>query len=167
MILPNGTKKSSQDFAWYSGSGYGTTIGLAFAPGGLYFTDIYGEDGFVGAGETKGNIYKVVAGDGPGPTAPTAVFSTTIAPRPWYPKGLEMIWECKPQGGSGNFKYSFTFGDGGSTGEQDHNTAQHVYAQGTYTASCTVRDVTTAATVSSSTTVTLQPCAPDDFQCTS
>jgi len=44
----------------YTGDGFGSTIGLAFGPDGLYWTDLYGEAGFDSAATTGGVVYKIV-----------------------------------------------------------------------------------------------------------
>ncbi|MFN0151348.1 MAG: PQQ-dependent sugar dehydrogenase [bacterium] len=49
----------------YTGDGFGSTIGLAFGPDGLYWTDLYGEAGFDSAGTTGGVIYKIVPDSAP------------------------------------------------------------------------------------------------------
>ena len=45
---------SYDEFITYIGDGPASPCGLAFGPGGLYFTDLFGENG-------KGNIYKIKA----------------------------------------------------------------------------------------------------------
>jgi glucose/arabinose dehydrogenase/phosphodiesterase/alkaline phosphatase D-like protein len=55
----NGNVVSVSTFLEYIGAGYGTVIGLKFGPDGLYFTDIYGENGFDGAGIAHGNVYRI------------------------------------------------------------------------------------------------------------
>jgi len=86
----------------------------------------------------------------------TTGFSTVIAQHPWYPQGLNMIWDCKPTGGSGNFTYDFVFGDGN---QQLGLTSNNVYitypSHGTYTASCTVHDLSNGQQTSASTTLTI------------
>ncbi|MBI2546153.1 PQQ-dependent sugar dehydrogenase [Candidatus Woesearchaeota archaeon] len=162
----DGSKQSVSDFLVYNGSGFSAPIGLAFGPDGLYFTDIYGETGFTGAGQTSGNIYKVVFGGSnslpPGSTA----FSAALGPGRWYPKGLEMVWECKQSNGIGPFKYDFVFGDGMQQTNMDSFSTYHKYpAPGTYTASCAIRDLANGKTASTTTTITLQECTSSDFQC--
>lgn len=49
----------------YTGDGFGSTIGLAFGPDGLYWTDLYGEAGFDSAATTGGAIYKLVLDTAP------------------------------------------------------------------------------------------------------
>ncbi len=130
----DGSKKSEQTLVTYTGEGHGAPIGIAFADDGLYFTDIYGEQGFVGVGQTRGNIYRVIEGSGGGPVAPPEDFSATIAPKQWYPQGLEVVWVCKATGGSGSYSYSFDFGDGSKTGMQSSDNIYHVYSgPGQYT----------------------------------
>ncbi len=46
-------------FMTYTGQGFGTVVGVAFGPDGLYFTDIFGEDGFDETGRAYGNIYRI------------------------------------------------------------------------------------------------------------
>jgi hypothetical protein len=159
-INPDGTPGNQTAIVTYTGSGYGDPIGVAFAPDGAYFTDIYGDAGFTGAGVTRGNIYKVIwtgqNGTSPPPPPPPQGFSTVIAQHPWYPQGLNMIWDCKTTGGSGNFIYDFAFGDGNQQLNYNQNNVWHTYpASGTYTAGCTVHDLTTSLSASVSTTITL------------
>ena len=160
-INPDGTPGTQTPIATYTGAGYGDPIGLAFAPDGAYFTDIYGDAGFTGAGVTQGNIYKIMwTGQNATSTnqtnTTTTGFSTVIAQHPWYPQGLNMIWDCKPTGGSGNFTYDFVFGDGN---QQLGLTSNNVYitypSHGTYTASCTVHDLSNGQQTSASTTLTI------------
>ncbi len=74
----------------YSGHGFSTVVGLVIGPGGLYFTDLYGEGGFE-AGPPSGNIYRVfdpaleatptpTATETPPPTS-TATATPTRTPR--------------------------------------------------------------------------------------
>jgi glucose/arabinose dehydrogenase len=42
-----------------SDSSRSTVVGLAFGPDGLYFTDLYGEEGFDENGQTSANIYRI------------------------------------------------------------------------------------------------------------
>ena len=138
----------------YTGSGFGDPIGLAFAPDGAYFTDIYGDAGFTSPTATQGNIYKVVW-TGQNATVnntppPPSGFSAVIAPHPWFPQGLNMIFDCKPTGGSGSFTYDYVFGDGNPQLNYNQNNVYHTYAsQGTYTVSCTVHDLSNQAAATS------------------
>ncbi len=50
--------KSYDEFVRYIGKGAASPCGLAFGPGGLYFTDLHGEENGL-AGASSGNIYKV------------------------------------------------------------------------------------------------------------
>ena len=165
-INPDGTHGNQTPIVTYTGAGFGDPIGVAFAPDGAYFTDIYGDLGFTGAGVTQGNIYKVIwtgqnsttnqttnqTGNQTGPV----VFSTVIAQHPWYPQGLNMIWDCKSAGGSGNFTYDFVFGDGNQLLNLPQNNAYVTYpAHGTYNTSCTVHDITTGQQASASTTLSI------------
>jgi len=54
-----GTVVSETVFLDYAGFGWETVIGLAFGPDGLYFTDLYGENGFDEFGQTHANIYRI------------------------------------------------------------------------------------------------------------
>jgi len=58
-IAPDGTGATAYDeFVTYVGEGAATPCGLAFGPGGLYFSDLHGdEDGL--AGVSSGSIYRV------------------------------------------------------------------------------------------------------------
>ena len=160
-INPNGSPGTQTAIATYTGSGYGDPIGLAFAPDGAYFTDIYGDAGFTGAGVTQGNIYKIVwtgqnSTNQTNTTGPPPVFSTVIAQHPWYPQGLNMIWDCKPTGGSGNYTYDFVFGDGNQLFNLPQNNAYITYpSHGTYNAGCTVHDLSNGQQTSASTTLTI------------
>jgi len=160
-INSNGSPGTQTPIVTYTGSGYGDPIGLAFASDGAYFTDIYGDAGFTGAGVTQGNIYKIVwtgqnSTNNQTNTTGPVTFSTVIAQHPWYPQGLNMVWDCKPIGGSGNFTYDFNFGDGNQILNYAQNNAYITYpAHGTYNASCTVHDLTTGQQVSASTTLTI------------
>lgn len=49
--------KSYDEFVTYIGKGLASPCGLAFGPGGLYFTDLHGEEGDLKA--PSGNIYRV------------------------------------------------------------------------------------------------------------
>jgi glucose/arabinose dehydrogenase len=55
----NGLVVSDSLFLDYVGAGAATVIGVAFGPDGLYFTDLYGENGFDQFGQTHGNIYRI------------------------------------------------------------------------------------------------------------
>ncbi len=46
-------------FVDYIGSGRATVVGVEFGPDGLYFTDLFGEDGFDYKGRVRGNVYRV------------------------------------------------------------------------------------------------------------
>jgi hypothetical protein len=163
-IGANGSKQSVDNFVTYTGTGYSTPIGLAFGSDGLYFTDIYGEQGFVGVAQTRGNIYKVIQGSGVGPSPPPEL-SVVIRPKPWYPKGLEVIWECAVAQSASGMTYSFNFGDGQSSGPSTSTTAYHKYAAaGTYSPSCTLYEPGKSP-ITASTTAALMDCQPGDFQC--
>jgi len=162
-IHSDGTPGIPAPIVTYTGSGFGDPIGVTFAPDGAYFTDIYGDAGFTGAGVTQGNVYKVVW-TGQNSTTnqtnttipPPSGFSAVIAQHPWYPQGLNMIWDCKPTGGSGNFTYDFVFGDGNQLFNLAQNNAYVTYpSHGTYNASCTVHDTSNGQTASGSTTLTV------------
>jgi len=162
-INSDGTPGTPTPIATYTGAGYGDPIGLAFASDGAYFTDIYGDAGFTGAGITQGNIYKVIwTGQNStntnqtNTTTPPSGFSAVIAQHPWYPQGLNMIWDCKTTGGSGNFTYDFVFGDGNQQLNYNQNNVWHTYAaHGTYSASCTVHDLSNSQTATGSTSLTI------------
>ena len=61
-VGPDGEELGNETLVRYTGTGFGAPIGLAFGEDGLYFTDIYGEDGFTSYGETHGNIFLVRPG---------------------------------------------------------------------------------------------------------
>ncbi len=152
-ILPDGTRESLGDLVRYTGTGRATTLGVTFASDGLYFTDLYGEAGFVGVGKTNGRIYKI----SPGNTTAinqTQVFSAGIGQAPWFPQGLNMVWECKGIGGSGSYKYDYSFGDGNGQYNSPQDNIYYTYpANGTYNASCTVKDQVTGLSTSAFTTI--------------
>ncbi len=55
----NGDVVSDSLFLDYIGAGWATVVGVAFGPDGLYFTDLYGENGFDASGQTQGNVYRI------------------------------------------------------------------------------------------------------------
>ena len=116
--------------------------------------DIFGEAGFVGVGETRGNIYRVYPGT-QSPDSQQEQFSAGLGPAPWYPQGYDVVWECKGISGSGKYHFDYFFGDGG----QQLNVRTNVYhkygAAGTYTARCVVHDEVTGETASVSTQIAL------------
>lgn len=58
-LAPDGSVNSTLDFLTYIGEGRATVLGIAFGPDGLYFTDLYGEEGFDSNGITHSNVYRV------------------------------------------------------------------------------------------------------------
>ena len=54
--------KSYDEFVTYVGNGAASLCGLSFGPGGLYFSDLFGDDEATG-NKSKGNIYRVKAKD--------------------------------------------------------------------------------------------------------
>ena len=58
-LAEDGSVTSEEIFLNYVGNGRATVVGLAFGPDGLYFTDLYGEDGFDSNGLTHSNVYRV------------------------------------------------------------------------------------------------------------
>lgn len=147
-----------RDFVSYNGDGYGTPIGLDFAGDGLYFADIYGEPGFVGLGQTEGNIYRVVPGDPAGNgTGGTGQFRAGISVIPWYPKdagtGIEYIFECNGIDGTGGYLRDWSFGDGAAINDYPQNRVgphQYPYGNQEYTVACTVKDQGTGQSASAS-----------------
>jgi hypothetical protein len=159
-LNPDGSNAGlPQDVVVYKGQGYGTPIGMAFGPQGLYFTDIYGENGFVAPGVTQGNIYLIHPGDQSTSTLTTPVpsFTTTLSVAPFYPQGLNVVYLCSPTGGSGQYTYTYLFGDGQNTPPgYTQNSNYHTYAShGTYVVGCLVEDTATGQTAAASTTVTV------------
>ncbi|RJQ16753.1 hypothetical protein C4573_01670, partial [Candidatus Woesearchaeota archaeon] len=153
-INADGTEGQYLDLVTYTGNGFSAPIGLAFGTDGLYFTDIYGESGFVGVGKTKGNIYKIVVGN-VSTIPPPENFTAGLGNKQWYPQGLHMIWVCKGIGGSGSYRYDFYFGDGNQQVDYTSDNVYHIYpATGTYTANCTVHDLITGKTADASTNIT-------------
>lgn len=142
QLNSDGSYNSESDLVVYTGDGYGTPLGLIFLDDGLYFTDLFGEQGFTGYGETKGNIYRVVQGTQTTDPAPgNDELSAAIGPARWYPQGLNMVWECKASGGTGPFTYDYYFGDGQSQTNTESDNVYHTYpANGTYTAYCRIFD---------------------------
>ncbi|GEM_PF-750034 len=55
----NGNVVNHSIFLDYIGNGKATVIGVAFGSDGLYFTDLYGDNGFDELGKTHGNIYRI------------------------------------------------------------------------------------------------------------
>ena len=55
----NGNVVNHSIFLDYAGNGKSTVIGVAFGSDGLYFTDLYGENGFDEFGKTHGNVYRI------------------------------------------------------------------------------------------------------------
>ena len=51
--------KSCEPFLKYTGLGPASIAGMAFGPDGLYFTDLFGEEGFKD-GKIKANIYRII-----------------------------------------------------------------------------------------------------------
>ncbi len=58
-ISEDGVLLGTQNFTIYSGQEFSTVVGLAFGADGLYFTDLYGEDGFDENGLTNANVYRI------------------------------------------------------------------------------------------------------------
>ncbi len=84
-----GNVLSNSIFLDYVGAGYATVIGVAFGPDGLYFTDLYGENGFDAAGYTHANVYRVrwVSSDTIPPTI-NSVQATNI-----FDAGATIVWQ--------------------------------------------------------------------------
>lgn len=57
MRLSDGGIKSYDEFATYTGTGPASCCGLAFGPGGLYFTDLHGE--FEDSGSSIGHLFRI------------------------------------------------------------------------------------------------------------
>jgi aldose sugar dehydrogenase len=145
----SGQVSNSREFVKYVGTGYGTPIGLDFGPDGLYFTDIYGNPGFVGLGKTEANIYRVVQGDPKECTNCTSgIFRAGISVISWYPKdtgsGIQYIFKCQGIDGSGNYKYDFSYGiNNWKSINRDLATSDIVnypYGNEDFAVSCTVKD---------------------------
>ena len=156
----SGEVATRRTFVEYTGSGYGTPIGLRFGADGLYFTDIYGEPGFVGLGETEANIYRVVPGE---PIECTDCieeeFRAGISILTWYPQdagdGIEYIFVCQGIDGSGNYSYSFDLGNGPFSAYENKQYTKYSYEDVDYTVSCIANDLETGA--SSGATMTVNP----------
>lgn len=154
----DGSVAQRSEFVRYTGTGYGTPIGLDFGPDGLYFTDIYGEPGFVGNGKTEGNIYRVVQGSSSGGGLGGS-FRAGVSVHLWYPKlignQVEYIFDCVGIDGSGFYTYDFNYGNGVNDPGRPIPTSaivRYPYSNQDYTVSCTVHDnvaggSTTASTV--------------------
>ncbi|MGH7595531.1 MAG: PQQ-dependent sugar dehydrogenase, partial [bacterium] len=59
VLDQNGNVVSDSLFLDYVGAGVATVIGVTSGPDGLYFTDLYGENGFDANGQTQGNVYRI------------------------------------------------------------------------------------------------------------
>jgi glucose/arabinose dehydrogenase len=59
ILDENGQVVDNSIFLDYIGVGRSTVVGLAFGPDGLYFTDLFSEDGFNDFGETRGNVFRI------------------------------------------------------------------------------------------------------------
>jgi aldose sugar dehydrogenase len=151
----DGTAGTAQDLVRYTGAGYSAPIGLAFGDDELYFTDLYGEAGFTGYGETQGAIYRIVRGSTNATTGGSQTgFSAAVAPGRGFPQGRTVVWECKAFGGSGNYKYDFEFGDGNSQWNSDSNNVYYQYtADGSYTVTCRAHDQVKNTVASATTTI--------------
>ena len=159
----SGEITSRQTLVEYTGSGYGTPIGLRFGTNGLYFTDIYGEPGFIGLGKTEANIYRVVPGEPIDcPECVTGEFRAGISILSWYPKdagnGIEYIFECKGIDGSGSYSYAFDTGGGPYSVQENKQFVKYAYGDVNYTVSCIANDLVTGASSGASIVVN-----PDDF----
>jgi hypothetical protein len=162
----NGNIIGKRHFLRYTGTGYGTPIGLDFGADGLYFTDIYGEAGFVGQGKTEGNIYRITPGNGGCINCgANGTFRAGISVIPWYPKdngnGIEYIFECQGIEGSGSYFYDFDLGNGQKLNNYPQTRIGPVtypYGDHTYNVSCTVHDKTTSKTATARMTIN-----PADF----
>ncbi len=156
-VNPDGSAQEPVELLRYSGDGFGTPLGLEFASDGLYFTDFLGEEGFVGLGQSHGNIYRIVPGVQTEDPAPhTDGFRAGLGAAPWFPQGLNMIWECRGSGGSGNYLYSYWFGDGHQQLLSTYDNVWHTYEEeGVYEARCVVYDVVTSESTSVTTMLNL------------
>jgi hypothetical protein len=130
---------------------------MDFASDGLYFTDIYGEQGFIGLGDTDSNIYRVSPGTPPVcQECGSHEFRAGISIIPWYPKntteGIEYIFECKGIEGSNNYRYDWNFGNGQSATNIIYDRQRQVYPyhDQEYNVSCRVRDQVTGKNASAS-----------------
>lgn len=161
-LNPDASVATRRVFVEYTGDGYGTPMGLDFGPDGLYFTDIYGEPGFVGLGETEANIYRVVPGEPSNETAEQGDFRAGISIIPWYPKdtgeGIEYIFECQGISGSGNYSYEFNFGTGSFDIGGNRQYMNYPYGDVNYSVSCTANDLVTGVNSDASLVVN-----PSDF----
>ncbi len=146
---------SSQDLLYYTGQGYSTPIGMTFATGGLYFTDIYGPDGITGLGESDGKIYRVKYGESADCAGCQEQSRVHLTVAPWYPKrngnNMEYIFNCEALGGSGSYSYKYELGDGdvaySNWPRQYH---QYPYQDRTYHVTCTVTDQNSGTVLSDS-----------------
>jgi glucose/arabinose dehydrogenase len=158
----NGNVASSRQFLKYSGSGYGTPMGLDFGQDGLYFTDIYGEAGASGFG-SEGRVLKITQGTPSGGGGTSGPFRTNIFISPWFPKligsNVEYEFTCNPIDGSGNYKYDWSFGDGQQLINHDWNKKLHTYpyTNQQYTVTCVAKDQSTGQGQSASASMTVNP----------
>jgi glucose/arabinose dehydrogenase len=78
----------------YTGTGKATAAGLAAGPDGLYFTDLYKDQGATSGADTGANVWRIRwAPSGPAPPPPTTAAQTPVA----TPTGLraKAIRRCK------------------------------------------------------------------------
>ena len=151
----SGEVSSRRVLVEYSGSGYTTPIGLRFGADGLYFTDIYGEPGFVGLAKTEASIYRVVPGE---PVAcPECVggdFRAGISIISWYPQdtgdGIAYIFECQGIDGSGSYSYEFGLGNGAFSIPESRQYVEYGYENHDYTITCFANDLESNQRVSAS-----------------
>ncbi|PIN68561.1 hypothetical protein COV93_08975, partial [Candidatus Woesearchaeota archaeon CG11_big_fil_rev_8_21_14_0_20_43_8] len=141
----DGNVINNRELVKYTGSGYGTPIGLDFGLDGLYFTDIYGESGFIGLGKTDAYVFKVSPGVNTGGSTGVS-FKAGIEISLWYPKllggNVEYEFTCKGLYGSEDYVYDFNYGDGQQVfydlaGKKLHS---YPYTDQDYIVSCTVHD---------------------------
>jgi len=85
----NGKVVSRSLFLDYIGAGKATVVGLAFGPDGLYFTDLFGENGFDQFGQVQGNVYRIkwMAGDSIAPVIGNVQVSIVTA------KSATLTWQ--------------------------------------------------------------------------
>jgi glucose/arabinose dehydrogenase len=158
----NGNVAGNREFVKYTGTGYGTPLGMDFGPDGLYYADIYGEAGASGFG-SEGRILRVSPGTG-GNTGTTGDFRANIYISPWYPKlsgnMVDYQFTCHPIDGTGPYVFDWNFGDGhqqfGDTYNENGDGKvihSYPYADQEYTVSCTAHDQSTSQAVSASMTI--------------
>jgi hypothetical protein len=102
---------SSQLTLQYVGQGYATCVGLGAGEDGLYFTDLYGEDGFNENGITSANIYRI--------SVTTVSGAEDVPPSPPAPEKRRLLAVPNPTRGSTLVHFELSRGGPGRLGVYD------------------------------------------------